>query len=82
MNTAMNNLIHGDQPSKTLTKRGVFGAENLSLRVMYSYSPFTVVTAVLSKIELEGRAGFQRNLHGEDIRSIKPDDNLVFVLAV
>lgn len=72
MKTTVENVIHGEEPAKTLIERGIVSAANISLREISLNCAFTVGTAVVSNIELVDPAGFQRNLYGQYVKCRNP----------
>lgn len=49
---------------------------------MSSYSPVIIGTAVVSNIKMEEKAGLKQKLNGLDVKSSKPDEDLMVVSAV
>lgn len=64
--------IHGYQPFKTLTQLSIFGAANVSLLAISSYSPVNVGTAFVSIIGLNSPSSFQRTLYGHFVKRKTP----------
>lgn len=82
MKIAMPNHIQGDQPAKALIERGIFGAANFSLLVIYSYSTFTVRTSVVSNIGLEDPTGLKSKIYVQYLRGSRTEEDMVYFRPV
>lgn len=81
MKTAMQNDIHGDQPTEYLTERLIASATRVSLIEMSSDFPVIFRNAILSNIGLQDLAGLKHELHGHYVRRSNPEEYPVFFHA-